>query len=213
MKRDLALKKLCECTKPADVVIFGSSSMASEAHEFYKPGHFYIKDYHGLALSVALGIASGTDKRVFVFMGEGDVLRNFGVLNQIAASKQQNIFIIILNNGCYQSAGGFPNIFNNALSMNSLIFNIGCKIFNLTSDLEKKRYTIVRHFFDRGQGPMVVIVRVEKGKEYNTEAQNNLDEFLTFVRDSSIKSALYNPFVEGLFLSDLQDNNVPILKV
>jgi thiamine pyrophosphate-dependent acetolactate synthase large subunit-like protein len=192
-------------------VIFGSSSLSSEACDLHRPGYFYVEDSPGFTLSVALGIAMGTDKRVFVFLGEGDLLRNFGALNQMSAARKQNLFVMILNNGCYQAAGGFPNIFNSVLSITSLVFNIGCRVFDLTSDFEKKRFAAIKYFFGRGQGPMVVLVRVEKSKESTLIPKNNLEEFITFVRDTSIKTALYNPFAEGFILPTQED--APILNV
>jgi hypothetical protein len=95
--------------------------------------------------------------------------------------------------------------------MTSIIFNLGIKVFDLTSDFEKKRFTGLKSFFDCAQGSMIVLVRVEKSKESILEPKNNLEEFITFVRDTSIKTALYNPFVEGFILPIQEDT--PILKV
>jgi thiamine pyrophosphate-dependent acetolactate synthase large subunit-like protein len=204
MKRDLLVRKFCEFLTPSDIAVFGSNSISAEVSELYKPGHFYILDSSAFAVSFALGLAMSTPKRVFVFIGEGDILRNFGIINQISSSKCQNLFVIILNNGCYQDAGGFPNIFNNAISILATIFNIGCRTFNLTKDFDRKEFKHVNHFFDRGQGPMVVIVGVEKSKSNydNTIPKNDIREFIEFVRDNTIASALYNPFAEGLVLDE-----------
>lgn len=211
MRRDIVVRKLCEFAKPNDIVLLGSNGISKEVSDLYKPGHFYIEDTYGMALPVAIGIAMGTDKRVFLLIGEGDILRNFSALNQMAFSKKQNLFVFILNNGCYQAAGGFPNIFNNITSIQPVIFSIGCRIFGLSTDFEKKRYNSIQHFIDRGQGPMVCIIKVDSSKVFNTEPKNNLEEFLTFVRDKSIKTALYNPFAEGFISAKTDEGRVPIL--
>lgn len=204
MKRDLVVRKFCEFLTPSDIAIFGSSSISNEVFEFYRPGHFYITDSSSFAVPFALGLAMSTLKRVFVFIGEGDILRNFGIINQIASSKCQNLFVVILNNGCYQSAGGFPNIFNSAISILSVIFNIGCRTFNLTKDFDRKEFKHINHFFDRGQGPMAVLIGVEKSKLSYSDVipKNNIEEFISFVRDNTIKSALYDPFAEGVVLEE-----------
>ena len=210
MKRDVMLKKFCSFLTDADIVVFGSKDLSKEAFEVYKPGHLYITDSFGLAVSVGLGIAMCTDKRVFVFTGEGDILRDFGIILQMAASKCQNIFLIIFNNGVYQNAGGFPNIFNKMISQMSVLFSLGCRTFNLTQDLEKKETHDTKHFISRATGPLAMVLNIDKSKNIytDTKVKNNIEEFKELLRDKEKKSSLYNPFAIMEELGDL-----PTLKV
>jgi hypothetical protein len=210
MKRDVMLKKFCSFLTDTDIVIFGSKDLSKEASEIYKSGHFYITDNFGLAVSVGLGIAMCTDKRVFVFVGEGDILRDFGIILQMAASKCQNMFLIIFNNGVYQNAGGFPNIFNKMVSQMSVLFSLGCRTFNLTKDFEKKEMRDTKHFIARTIGPASIILNIDKSKNIyaDTKVKNHIGEFKELLRDKEKKSSLYDPFVMMDVVEDL-----PILKV
>jgi hypothetical protein len=211
MRRDIVIRKLCEFSKPADVMLVGNYVMAQEVWDLYRPGFFFIDDAYGFSLPLGVGTAMGTDKRVFLFLGEGDLLRNFGALNQMAFSKKQNLFVFLLDNGC---TGNFPNIFNYMPSIVSLVFNVGCRSFDFTDEFNKKNYKELQHLIDRGQGPMICLIRVEKSKSFTANPVNNLEEFLTFVRDRTIKTALYNPFSEAfnIELSDLDEGDIPILR-
>jgi thiamine pyrophosphate-dependent acetolactate synthase large subunit-like protein len=210
MKRDVMLKKFCSFLTDADIVIFGSNDLSKEASEIYKPGHFYITDNFSLAVSLGLGIAMCTDKRVFVFVGEGDILRDFGIILQMAASKCQNIFLIIFNNGVYQNAGGFPNIFNKMISQMSVLFSLGCRTFNLTKDFEKKETRDTKHFIARATGPIAMILNTDKSKNVyaDIKVKNYMEEFKELLRDKNKKSSLYDPFAVVDIVEDL-----PILKV
>jgi hypothetical protein len=210
MKRDVMLKKFCSFLTDTDIVIFGSKDLSKEASEVYKPGHLYITDNFSLAASVGLGIAMCTDKRVFVFVGEGELIRDFGIVLQMAASKCQNMFLIIFNNGVYQNAGGFPSVFNCMVSNSGAFFNLGCRSFNLTRDFERKEYRNTKHFIVRATGPITMILDVDKSKNIyaDTKVNNRLEEFKELLRDENKKSSLYNPFAIMEELGDL-----PTLKV
>jgi thiamine pyrophosphate-dependent acetolactate synthase large subunit-like protein len=73
MKRYSVIKNFTNLLKDNDIVIFSGKNMCKEAYQYDKPGYFYIDDTFGLSVSFALGIAMSTDKRVFVFVGEGDL--------------------------------------------------------------------------------------------------------------------------------------------
>jgi hypothetical protein len=213
MKRDVMLKKFCSFLTDSDIVVFGSSDLAKEASEYYQPGHLYVLDSFGLAASVGLGLAMCTNRRVFVFTGEGDLLRNFGAVLQISSSKCQNIFLIIFNNGVYQNAGGFPNIFNAMLSTMATLFNLGCRTFNLTKDFERKEIKETKHFIERVTGPLAMVLDADKSKNIYSEIEvkNNIEDFISFIKDPTKKSALYDPFITAIDLPDA--DNLPTLKV
>ena len=56
----------------SDVAILTGREMCKEAYQYDRPGNLYIYDDFGLTVSLATGVAMATDKRVFVFVGEGD---------------------------------------------------------------------------------------------------------------------------------------------
>lgn len=209
MKRDLLVKKSLDFIKPADIVIFSGKDLSGIGSEFHTPGRLYI-DYINLAIPLAIGIAMSTDKRVFVFVNETELLNNFSIIYQVAASYCRNLFVIILNGNGLIADTNVPNIFNTAVSNLAVFFNIGCATFNLTDDFNKKRFKILKEFFNKSIGPMTAIMIVEKDREiHKAKKINFFNEFCTFIRDASIKTSLYDPFASGnlLFDEDIKEEN------
>lgn len=65
----------------------------------------------GASISVGLGIALNTDKQVYVLTGDGALLMKLGSLATVAKAKLDNLHLIVLNNGVYESTGGQPTTF------------------------------------------------------------------------------------------------------
>jgi thiamine pyrophosphate-dependent acetolactate synthase large subunit-like protein len=168
MKRYTVIKHLLELLHENDILIFSGEEICKEAYVHHKDNHFYVNDSTvSAAIPVALGIAMCTDKRVFVFAGEGEMLRELGVLAQIGASKCRNMFLVLLDNGCYQSAGGYPNIFENVLSKKGLIFNSNMKVSTFTRHFKDKRFKQLKNRFERLMGPSTILMTVDKGIKKN----------------------------------------------
>ena len=61
----------------------------------------------GLAVPIALGVAIAQPARkVFALEGDGSVLMQLGSLSTVAARAQQNLCVVIMDNGAYQITGG-----------------------------------------------------------------------------------------------------------
>ena len=198
MKRFSAIKELTKILTTSDVAIFSGIEMCKEAYQYDKPGYFYIEDSFGVSVSFALGVALSTDKRVFVFVGEGDLIRDLAVMGQAGASRCKNLFIIVLDNGGYQQAGNFPNIFDSFLSKKGVFYNIGCLVHDFTTNLKKRYLVEVRAAVERIRGPMVILITVDRGIKKDlinvkskpvTRAKN----LIKFVRNNKLKSSLYVP--------------------
>lgn len=173
MKRYTMLKYFINNLEDNDIAIFTGEEMCKEAYQYDRPTNFYIRNYDGLGLSVALGLAMSIDKRVFVFIGEGDLLRQFSLLIQIKASKCANIFVVIVDNGSYQSAGNLPNVMESIKSIKGTLFNIGLVVFDFTVYFNKKSFEHMKNFMKNIRGPMAIIVNVDLGLKRNL-AENNI---------------------------------------
>lgn len=167
MKRYVMLKNFISTLEDNDIAIFTGSEMCKEAYEYDRPASIYIEDSHGFGISVALGLAMGTDKRVFVFIGEGDLLRQLSALVQMKASLCPNIFLVLVNNSAYQSAGKFPNIMEAVKSIKAMIFNIGLVVFDFTIYFKRKDYKLMNQFIKNIRGPMAILVNVDLGLKKN----------------------------------------------
>lgn len=62
----------------------------------------------GYSSSIALGIAMGTDKKVWCLDGDGSMLMHMGTMSTIGSVKPVNYTHILLNNESHESVGGYP---------------------------------------------------------------------------------------------------------
>lgn len=60
----------------------------------------------GYSSSIALGVAMGSNKKVFCLDGDGACLMQMGSLTSVGNSGRKNIVHILFNNGAHDSVGG-----------------------------------------------------------------------------------------------------------
>jgi hypothetical protein len=165
MKRFKAVRDFISCLKDNDVAIFSGKELSKEAYVSDRNGSIYLLDSPALASSLGLGIAMSTNKRVFIFEGDGGFLMELGAAAQITASRCKNITYVIFDNGIYQSAGGQPTIFREMGSIKGFIFGLGFTVFELTSYMTtKKELAKMQKVIDTLKGPTVIIIKVDKGE-------------------------------------------------
>jgi len=170
MKRYKVIKDFIACLKDNDIAIFAGEDVSKEAYQFDREGNFYITESRGVAAAFALGVAMNTRKRVFIFAGDGNFLMEMGAYAQIAVSRCKNIFCVILDNDCYQSAGGPPTIFRSLNSATGVLFNMGFTFFNYTPHF-KGRVSIknMSKKIDNLVGPASILIEVDKGLKKGTK--------------------------------------------
>lgn len=199
MKRYKAVEVLLSKLKENDVIIFSGNELCKEAFKYDRDSNFYVTEANGLASSLALGIAMGTDKRVFIFCGEGEFLREMGSAAQMAVSRCENVFYVIFDNDGYQSAGGHPNIFNEFGHTKGMLFNMGFVVHDFSNYFrDKNSIKSMTRFIENIKGPMVILIKVEKGFNYRLkdisfskqELQNRISEF---IQNRELGSSLFNP--------------------
>ena len=167
MKRYTVLKNLIESLKDNDVAIFAGQEMCKEAYQYDRPGNFYIDEPYSIATAYALGMAMCTDKRIFVFIGEGDLLRELAVAAQLTASRCENIYLIVLDNDTYQTAGKLPNIMSSIKSKRGVMYNLGLAVFDFTVYTRRAEFKKMRAFMKNLRGPVVIFFDIEAGVKRN----------------------------------------------
>jgi hypothetical protein len=198
MKRYTVIKHLLTLMDDNDVLIFSGSEVCKEAYAYDKENYFYIKDSVGMAASFGLGMAMCTDKRVFVFIGEGEFLRDLGIIAQIGSSECKNLFLVLLDNKCYQAAGGHPSVFENVLSKKALIYNSNIKVKTFTSHFKLKEFKRLKNVVARLVGPMVILMDVDKGvrkalEDVEIDFEEQRDRIQEFILDHTKETAMVIP--------------------
>jgi thiamine pyrophosphate-dependent acetolactate synthase large subunit-like protein len=80
---------------------------ASETPHGRRQQNFYMLGSMGLAVPIALGVAlAQPGRKVFALEGDGSILMQLGSLSTVAAQRQRNLCIVIMDNGAYQITGG-----------------------------------------------------------------------------------------------------------
>lgn len=199
MKRYRAIRDFLSCLEQNDVAVFSGESISKEAYLYDKKGYFYTTDSYGMAPSLALGIAMSTDKRTFIFDGDGSCMMELSSLAQIAASKTNNIFYVILDNGCYQAAGGQPTIFREMSSVKGFIFSLGFTVFELTNYFKSKSSVLKMQKIVRNlRGPAAIIIKVDKGVnnkigDLDIDKIELRDRITEFIKDMNLGTSLFIP--------------------
>ena len=163
MKRFSIIREFILCLNENDIAVFSNELMNKEAYQYDRNGNLYVNEL-GLALSLGLGIAIGTKKRVFVFCDDNDFMREMGTAAQISVSKCKNVIYVIFNNGCYQEAYGLPNIFREIYSPKGVLFNMGFRVHDYTHYFGNKVFKDEKMFtIKRIDGPLAIIIKTDKG--------------------------------------------------
>jgi len=196
MRRYTLIKNFIGSLKDNDVAIISGKEMCKEAYQYDRPGNFYIQDACGLSQSFALGMAMCSNKRIFILTGEGDLLRELAVLSQMSASKCSNIFLVIVDNGIYQTAGKLPNIMESMRSKRGVMLNIGLVVFDFTVYLRGKEFKKMELFMQNLRGPVVLFFDIDPGikkglSEIDIAPEDLKTRLIEFLMDEESGTSLY----------------------
>lgn len=111
MKRIEALRVLAELTDRHPVVVTCAATSRELASVKDTDNHLYLLDSMGLVGSVATGLALALDPaapKVVGIEGDGSLLMNPNVLPTAGFLEQDNLLLVLLDNGVYGSTGALP---------------------------------------------------------------------------------------------------------
>ena len=146
-----------------------------------KNSNFYMIGSMGLASSIGLGIAlKNTKKRVFVFDGDGNILMNLGSLVTIGTKKPKNFVHLIFDNSSHDSTGGQPTATNN-IQLDKIAKSANFKVFQVKT---KKQLIKILQKIKLIQGPIMIIVKIEKSRVVSTRVNIEPTEIKNRFMDS-----------------------------
>jgi hypothetical protein len=179
--------------------------LCKEANYYDRYGNLYLTDCCN-AISVGLGIALNTTRRVFVFCFDDYALANIHDLIQVSVSKIKNIHIIILCSGEYSSIGKYPTLLDSINSFHGMLFNIGFTVHDYSRyfDSQQGLHKEFRDIWERIRGPMVVIVKIDhfikKDLDEIKDTLYYIDRTKSFLLDEGVPSFDYkNPMYNNEF--------------
>jgi hypothetical protein len=127
------------------------------------------------------------------------------------------MFLVLLDNGCYQSAGGYPSVFENILSKKGFIFNSNTKVITFTKHFKDKEFKRLKDRFPRLMGPMVILMDVDKGikkglDKININFEKQRDRVSKFILDPTKETAMFVPPIMPMPDVDTKTLNIDMLK-
>lgn len=200
MKRFTGVRILTQSMTDADIGIYIGKGLCSEAHPYIQNEYcLFFPDTEDYLLSLALGIAMCTDKRVFIFCNDYYFIRNFVEFMQIGVSKCRNIFIVMFTSGKYSSVTNAPHIFDSVSSRHGVLFNMGFLVHNYKNYFKKSKNPVkeIRQIWNRARGPLAVLMEIDKGSKEMPDVvfsnKNTIRKTREFIMDKSIIAHNYVP--------------------
>ncbi len=109
MNREETIKTIFNIHGQSSIYITSTGYISRAVYKLFPNNNniFYMQGSMGLAPAIGLGIALSTNKKVVVLNGDGAHLMHLGLTHTIRDAKVNNLYIHILDNGCYESVGEF----------------------------------------------------------------------------------------------------------
>jgi len=198
MKRYSAVRIFSAALEKGDVGVFVGKDICKEAFAYDRPGNFYLSRHENM-LSLGLGMAMCSDRRVFLFCDDAYFLRNMSEAAHIAISKCDNIYIVVMVNGIYTEVGNHPTIFNSLMSPHGFLFNLGFIVHDYKRHFKNMRNPTkeINAIWQKTRGPLVVLLEVDKGVKKLPEdfpaEKRSIDSIMAFIQNEEIPSYNYVP--------------------
>lgn len=108
MRRQEAIRSVAAALRAEDVVICGLGTSARTWRETQAPNlTYYISDPMGVSLGMTLGFALARPTlTVTAIVGDGDLLMQVGVLATVMRARPDNLRLVLMSNGKYETGGG-----------------------------------------------------------------------------------------------------------
>ena len=116
MKREEALKVILSSMTEDDFLVSTTGKTSREIFEIREAnGQAHSHDFltvgsMGHTSSIAMGMAMGTDARVYCIDGDGSFIMHMGAAAITAQNAPENFKYILINNGAHESVGGQPTV-------------------------------------------------------------------------------------------------------
>lgn len=170
MKRYNTVKNIINKTlKDDDFILVYGETLCKDISIYDDDRILYLKqDFN---ISVIIGLAMCTDKRLFLFCSDSDLISNLDVFSQIALSKLKNVVCVILKTK-YDEDKSMPSLSNELLSIKGMLFNMGFIVHDYSHFFKKVLSKKVKIYFDRLTGPICVIIKASEGVNKDIEGLN-----------------------------------------
>jgi len=199
MKKNNFIKQFISFLNKDDIIIFAGKHICYESPNYVQQNIVCINDDCGYGMSIALGMAMGTKKRVYLICEDYYLLKDFGSVIHLGLSKIANLFIVIIVTGYYPAVENMPTIAESIPNIKSLLFSTGFVVHDYTKHFKTQATAkLAKGLIASARGPLAVFMRPDYSKETCTcvnEADYNIIEQIVklkkVLKDES--TALFTP--------------------
>lgn len=200
MKRYNVIKLFSSYLKEDDLAIFAGTNICREAYLNDREGNFYIEEETGVGISLALGIALNTDKRVFLFCDDYYFIKDLSVVLHVSLSKRTNLFLVVLNSGEYQYSGHNPTIFRSIITFKGIMYNTGVLVNDYTRHFNNvKSSKGAKNLLKNLHGPVFIVIDIDLGENKNIDkidltTEEKLERLTSFLSKEGTSLVVYDSF-------------------
>jgi len=199
MKKNNFIKQFISFLNKDDIIIFAGKSICNESSNYTQLNILCVDDDCGYGMSIALGIAMGTKKRVYLICDDYYLLKDFGATIHLGLSKIVNLFIVVLVTGHYPTVENMPTIVESIPNIKSLLFSTGFVVHDYTKHFKTQvSAKLAKGLVASARGPMSIFMWLDQAKEdlmfvdkFNYSIINQITKLKEVLKDES--TALFTP--------------------
>ena len=176
MNRKRVFSGFSKLLSEEDVVFCIGKELICESKFEVFEGVCYFDDLSIDYLAVALGIAMGSKKRVFLFCDDSYLIKYINTMVQISASGCVNFYIIILNTGSYNNELKIPSLAQSIRSIKGTLFNLGILVHDYSIYFNNKQgLANLKSILDKSLGPLAALIDIDDKRLYGRTIQKDYD--------------------------------------
>jgi thiamine pyrophosphate-dependent acetolactate synthase large subunit-like protein len=132
-----------------------------------RPQNFYMLGSMGLAVPIGMGVAlAQPHRKVFALEGDGSILMQLGSLATVAARRQKNLTVVIMDNGAYQITGGQKALTEEGADIVAIAR--GCGLSQSVWAADESAFEELIALSLREDGPWLIGCRIDSAKPVET---------------------------------------------
>jgi thiamine pyrophosphate-dependent acetolactate synthase large subunit-like protein len=148
--------------------------------------NFYMLGSMGVAVPIALGVAlAQPGRKVIALEGDGSILMQLGSLATVAARRQKNLAIVIMDNGAYQITGGQKTLTEEGADIVAIARGAGLSQAAWAADEGAFEELIALSL--KEDGPWLIACRIDTGKPADTTERDPTRIKDQFMRGLGVK--------------------------
>jgi len=186
MNRKKIMNGINDIILNSDILFCVGKPLVSEAKFHSEQTVFYHPDDSVDVISVAVGVAMSTEKRVIIIMEDCYLLRHINSILQAVVSKCKNLYLFLIVSNVYNTLLIQETIFSVIRDIRSTMFSLGFFTYNHSNYFKSKpEIKKLKEIFKAARGPFITFIELTDSKVYKNELNiNSILEFCNGIKST-----------------------------